>query len=117
MKKTIMILFFVLLVSGSFAVAAENRDIDFLLSFVATSDCVFIRNGKEYQGIKASEHLAKKYNYAKSRIKTAEDFIAKIASKSSISKKPYLVRCGSKESLAEHWFTGALTSHRDGGAH
>ena len=99
----------------SFVAAGENKEIEFLLSFVANSECVFIRNGQEHQSLQASEHLAKKYNYAKSRIKTPEDFIAKIASRSSMSKKPYHVRCEEKELLAEQWFTDALISHRETG--
>ena len=105
--------FFALVFSGSFADAAENREIDVLLSFVATSDCTFIRNGKKYQPLKAREHLMKKYNYEKSRIKTAEDFITKIASRSSMSKKPYYVLCEGKELLVEKWLTDALASHRN----
>jgi hypothetical protein len=113
MIKHLIIIYLTLLFSVNLAIAGENREIDFLLSFVATSDCIFIRNGEEHPNLKASKHLAKKYNYAKSRIKTAEDFIAKIASKSSISKKPYHVRCEGKTLLAKQWFTAALASHRD----
>ena len=115
MKKRLIPIFFVLFFSCNFAAAGENREIEFLLSFVASSDCVFLRNGKEYQGLQASEHLAKKYNYAKSRIKTPEDFIAKIASRSSMSKKPYHIRCEGKELLTEKWLTDALISHRETG--
>lgn len=111
--KNILSLFFVLFVLfGSYAVAEENSEITFLLSFVADSDCIFIRNGNEYQGKKASKHLARKYDYAKSRVTTAEDFIGGIASRSSMTKKPYLVRCNGKEEPAEKWFTDALASYR-----
>lgn len=95
-----------------FVTAAENEDIDFLISSIATSDCVFVRNGKEHQGKEASEHLEMKYNYAKSRIKTAEIFINKIASKSSITRNKYLIRCGSVTIPARLWLEQALATHR-----
>jgi len=113
MTKLLITFFFFLLFSGRFADAAENREIDVLLSFVAASDCTFIRNGKSYQSLKAREHLMKKYNYAKSHIKTAEDFITRIASRSSMSKKQYYVLCEGKELPVEKWLTDALASHRN----
>lgn len=91
--------------------AKENSEIDFLLDFVATSECTFIRNGKEYPGPEAAKHLKRKYNYAKSRIKTAEIFIEKIASKSSMSKKTYQVRCNESLFLTGLWFKEALETH------
>jgi hypothetical protein len=51
----------------------------------------FIRNGSTHDAEKAVEHLMTKYNYAKKKIKTAKDFIDKIASGSSISGKDYLI--------------------------
>ncbi len=112
MKKLPFILFLALLFPGDIVTAAENEEIDFLLSSIATSNCLFIRNGKEHQAKEASEHLEMKYNYAKSRIKTAEIFIKKIASKSSITRKKYLIRCGSVIIPARQWLERALASHR-----
>lgn len=111
--KTLLSFFIVFFaVTGNYAVADDNREIEFLLSFVAGSDCIFIRNGKEYEGNKASEHLARKYDYAKGRITSAEDFIDGIASKSSMTKKPYFVRCNGKKMLSGEWFSEALASYR-----
>lgn len=111
--KTLLSFFVVFFaLAGNYAVADDNREIEFLLSFVASSDCVFIRNGKEYQGNEASEHLTRKYDYAKGRIRSAEDFINKIASKSSMTRRPYLVHCSGKEMLAGEWFSEALVSYR-----
>jgi hypothetical protein len=53
---------------------------------------VFIRNGSEYDGAKAAAHLRDKLDYAGSKIKTAEQFIDKLASSSSMTGKPYKIR-------------------------
>lgn len=92
--------------------ATDNWEIDYLLTFVEESGCTFIRNGKEYPSRQAKDHLAYKYNHVKSRIKTADDFIEKIASKSSISRKPYEVRCDTELLKAGDWLNGALQMHR-----
>ena len=112
MKNIFTTVIFIFFLSSSFTVAGENDEIEFLLSFVSDSGCTFIRNGKEYQGSEAREHLEKKYNFAKSRINSAEDFIIKIASQSSLSKKPYLIECQGKKSLTGEWMSNALNQHR-----
>src|SRR5881398_1910996 len=55
-------------------------------------DETFIRNGKEYDCEAAADHMQLKWSYAKGQIKTARQFIDKIASASSQSGKPYLIR-------------------------
>lgn len=105
-------LLFTLAFSAPFALAAENEEIDFLLAFVAESECTFIRNGKEHQGPDASEHLAMKYNHVKSRIKTADIFIDKIATKSSFSGRQYEVQCGNEKIPTKRWLENALASYR-----
>ena len=93
-KVLTFFLFIALFFPVQFAVAAEDNEIAFLLSYIAGSDCIFIRNGDEHQAKDASEHLEMKYNHAKDRIKSAEDFIDKIATKSSFSGKPYILGKG-----------------------
>jgi len=112
MKSMLQIFLFTACLLVSSVNAAENSEIGYLLSFISSSDCTFIRNGKEYTAVKASEHLEYKYNHVKSRIKTADQFIDKIASKSSISKKPYEVRCGDTQFKTEQWLVDALNTHR-----
>jgi hypothetical protein len=53
---------------------------------------VFIRNGSEYDGKAAADHLRQKLDYAGNRIKTAQQFIDKLASASSMTGKPYKIR-------------------------
>ncbi|WP_167505973.1 DUF5329 domain-containing protein [Desulfosediminicola flagellatus] len=94
------------------ALCKNADEIDYLLSFISTSECMFIRNGKEYDSGEAAEHLEMKYNHVKKRINSADVFIEKIASKSSLSRKAYTVRCEGKEILSQQWLTEALRQHR-----
>lgn len=71
----------------------ETQKIEMLIKHVAElKDAKFIRNGKGHDAKAAAEHLRKKWDYAKKEIKTARDFIQKIATESYVGKKPYLIR-------------------------
>jgi hypothetical protein len=87
-------------------------EIEHLLEFVGTSSCTFVRNGTEYPGDKAREHLAGKYQFAGSRIGTAEEFIRYLATQSSMSGEPYHVKCGKTEGLAGAWLNDELSRYR-----
>lgn len=89
--------------------ADEQTKIDFLLGEVKKSDDVFIRNGKEYRGSRASAHLATKLRFAGRRVQTATEFILGIASKSEESGKLYEVRSreGHREPLRD-WLLARL---------
>jgi hypothetical protein len=83
------------------AMAAEpNADarveIEHLLDYLGRSGCEFNRNGHWYSAADAQAHVEKKYAYLlkKGWISTAEEFIARAATESSVSGKPYQVRCG-----------------------
>ena len=80
-----------------------DREIQHLMAYIAGAECRFIRNGKEYSPEAARKHIQKKYEYARSRIKTTEDFIQGVASKSSISGKLYKVRCNDGIMLCADW--------------
>lgn len=112
MIKTPIIIIIVLVFSVSTAIAGESEEISYLLSFIASSGCTFVRNGNEYEALKAQGHLEYKYNRVKSYIGSAEEFIEKVASKSSLSKQPYEVRCDDNMMESETWLTEALTSYR-----
>lgn len=94
--------------------AAEtmNVEIDYLLETVAESDCTFIRNGKEYAAIAARDHLQMKRERGRKYYESTEQFIDRIASKSSWSGKPYMIRCADTEITASEWFTRALADFR-----
>jgi Family of unknown function (DUF5329) len=92
--------------------AAEQEKIDFLLAEVKNSRDVFIRNGREYAGAKASAHLAMKLRFAGKRVQTATDFVLGVASKSEESGKLYEVRTreGHREPLRD-WLLARLQLH------
>jgi hypothetical protein len=97
--------------------AAARAEIEQLLAFVAKSGCQFNRNGTWYAAPEASAHLAKKERYLEDRgqIASPEDFIAKAATKSSMTGKPYTVRCGSEPAIAsDEWLTAELRRSRQG---
>jgi hypothetical protein len=85
----------------------ETALIEDLLMKIETSNVQFIRNGKFYNAKEASEHLRSKWQ--KSKIKTFELFIDQIASKSSISNKPYLIKLEDGTVVeAEDWYADYL---------
>ena len=84
-----------LLLAAAMTSAVEPQskvEVDALIAFVHTSDVRFIRNGKEYSGAEGADHLRDKLAKAGDRVKTTDDFINGIASKSFLSGKPYLVK-------------------------
>lgn len=78
--------------------APARADVDALLTRLQSSGCEFNRNGSWYAGAEARAHLLKKLEYleGKDMVSTAEQFIERGASTSSMSGKAYLVRCPGK---------------------
>lgn len=73
--------------------AEEEKRLEVLLERLAgQTEVVFIRNDKEYTAAQAVTHLKLKLGHAKGKVDTAEEFIDKAGSASSISGKPYLIR-------------------------
>lgn len=71
----------------------EQQKIDALIHDVETMPGTpFIRNGSSYDGKAAADHLRLKLRNSWGRIKTADDFITRIASGSSMSGQPYQIR-------------------------
>ena len=82
---------FTLLLTAAIALALDLQpkvEIDELITYVQTSGVRFIRNGLEYSGAEAGQHLRDKLAKAGDREKTTEDFITGIASKSFLSASP-----------------------------
>lgn len=95
--------------------AAETpaQEIEFLLEHIHNSKVRFVRSGKEYSGQEGAEHLRKKLARAGKRVKTAEDFINGIASKSSFTGQVYMVKFpDGKMAPTGPWLTAALAKHR-----
>lgn len=78
--------------------APARADVDALMNRLQTSGCEFNRNGSWYSGADAKAHLLKKLDYleGKDMVSSAEQFIERGATGSSMSGKPYLVRCAGK---------------------
>lgn len=119
--KTILVMG-LLVADAAFAAplpAPARADVDALLNRLQSSGCEFNRNGTWYAGAEARAHLLKKLDYleGKDMVATAEQFIERGASSSSMSGKPYLVRCAGKapvESAA--WLKAELQQVRAGRA-
>ena len=91
-----------------------KQEISHLFTHLKSSGCEFNRNGSWYNADKAVDHLNQKYEYLlnKGLIVTTEDFIQKAAAESSMSHKPYLVKCGEKEAKSAIWFKEELAKFR-----
>lgn len=92
-----------------------RREIEYLFGRLAQSECQFNRNGSWYAPKQAVDHLRKKYNYLLKRdgVATAEAFVKNAGSQSSMSGKPYEVRCGTHAAVASSsWFLAELARFR-----
>lgn len=92
-----------------------QAEVDFLLSAVAGSGCDFFRNGTWYDAKAAAAHLRSKYEALLKRdlIRDSDDFIDRAASQSSLSGRPYAIRCGSDASIpTRQWFSRELAYYR-----
>jgi len=90
-----------------------QAEIDHLLVYIGATSCAFVRNGTPGTATQARDHLAGKYQFAKGRISTAEEFIQNLATQSSMSGEPYLIRCGGKnDQPAGVWLVEELRRYR-----
>lgn len=64
-----------------------------LIDSIGSSGCEFERNGEWFKAENAMVHLKRKLNATESRLQTTEQFIIHVASSSSVSGKPYRLRC------------------------
>ena len=90
--------------------STETQKIEMLISSLGQlKGAVFIRNGSEYSGEQAEHHLRDKWEYAGSKVKTAQDFIKYCASESSFSGKKYQIRfADGKVMFSEDYFNEQL---------
>ncbi len=95
--------------------ATAQREIKGLMEALSASSCEFQRNGTWHGRDEARKHLQRKYDYLLERnlAGTAEQFIERAASKSSISGRAYQVRCpGQPVQPAATWFRTKLDALR-----
>ncbi len=94
---------------------AAKREIAGLIGALDGSSCRFQRNGSWHDAAEARVHLQRKYDYLlkKDKVDTAEQFIERAASQSSMSGKPYRIACpGQAEQTASVWFNARLKALR-----
>jgi len=72
---------------------AEEKQIEALIAAIERmADTTFIRNGRSYGAAAAAEFLRRKWRHREAEVGSADDFIEKVASFSSTTGQPYLIR-------------------------
>jgi hypothetical protein len=106
-----------LLIAATVMIPMESQadaeiEIKHLIEYIENSRCTFIRNGKKYNTKETLVHIHNKYEYTKRWIKSGEDFIKYTVTKSSMSGRPYTVRCDGREFLSAEWLLKELKRFR-----
>jgi hypothetical protein len=94
---------------------SPQEEVEHLFQYLQKSGCRFNRNGSWYPSEKAVDHLRRKYAYLvkKGLFTTAESFVEKGASQSSMSGTPYQVQCDSQPPTPSGpWLTAELKRYR-----
>ncbi|HEX8311542.1 MAG TPA: DUF5329 family protein [Chthoniobacteraceae bacterium] len=90
-----------------------QTEIEYLLGYISQSGYRFIRSGKEYAATEGAEHMRQKLQRAGNRVKSADDFIRGIASRSFLTGEQYLVKApDGRQFEAGEWLTKALDAFR-----
>lgn len=89
-----------------------DREVGHLLQFVENSGCTFTRNGTDHDAAGAADHLRLKYNRGGRYVKSADQFIERLASESSWTGKPYTVTCDGVTRPSGEWLQEALQAYR-----
>lgn len=96
--------------------APVRAEIEAILNRLEASTCWFQRNGAWHDGARAKAHLLDKLKYIEERatVQSAEQFIELPASRSSLSGRPYQVRCGNDAPVeSRRWLSGQRTTLRE----
>jgi len=97
MRRRLLLLSGPLLIRAAWAgdamPAAERDRVERLISYVEShTDVAFVRNGTAYDSKDAATFLREKMNAMGDRVTTAQQFIEQIATRSSMSGEPYMIR-------------------------
>lgn len=120
MKTSFVLLLLAAVCSGAIAATpstSTTQEIAQLLDRLGSSGCQFNRNGSWYSAMQAKDHLNGKYKYLldKGKISTAESFIQLAGTESSMSGKPYRVKCkDAPEQESAIWLNTELAKIRKG---
>jgi hypothetical protein len=72
---------------------AEEKQVEALIATIERkTDATFIRNGRSFGAAAAAEFLRRKWRHREADVGSADDFIEKVASFSSTTGQPYLIR-------------------------
>jgi hypothetical protein len=86
---------------------AELARIERLIQFVESQQEIrFVRNGSTYSPKEAAKFLRGKFNKMGEHVATAQQFIEQIATKSSTSGEPYLIRLADGREIPSARFLG-----------
>jgi hypothetical protein len=87
--------------------------VQYLITYVKTSDVTFERNTLRYTGNEAAEHINKKYRHFKDEINTPERFIELCATGSLMTGKPYFIITKQGDQLpVSEWLNSELVVYR-----
>ncbi|MCY7355126.1 MAG: DUF5329 domain-containing protein [Lysobacter sp.] len=109
--KPFLLLGLLMFANVAVAQSVADKEIAGLIDALARSGCEFERNGNWYSATRAKAHLSRKYAWLRKRdlADTSEHFIERAASNSSMSGKPYQVRCKGRPTLdSAAWFKAEL---------
>lgn len=92
-------------------------EITHLIEIVKSSGCVFEKNGSRHTAKEVAAHLKRKLHDNEANLKTTEEFIEKVASKSTWTGKPYFVSCTRdrqvRRSPVNYWLNQKLIDYRN----
>ncbi len=111
-RQWISVLALSLLAATALGDEQTDKEIEYLLDFVAKSGCTFVRNGSAHDPADAADHLRLKYSRGSRYVNSAEQFIDRLATASSWSGKPYTVTCAGKTEPSGEWLHRALDDYR-----
>lgn len=112
---------FLILLTAAFAGAISRADVPsaqadevaHLISYLETSGCRMVRNGRSYTGRKGADHVRRKYDYFRDEISSTEEFVLYAATRSSVSGRDYEVQCpGSSPRSSKDWLLEELAAYR-----
>lgn len=118
MLRALSLLPWVLVPAAAFPASPPSTaqaEVRYLLDYLEHSGCEFYRNGSWHSAADARSHLERKYNYLlrNGLVANAEDFIERAASASSMSGKPYRVRCARMAPVpSAQWLSDELRRYR-----
>lgn len=95
--------------------ARVQQEIDRLFIVLGASGCEFQRNGRWHDAEQAASHLDRKRDYLvrKGLVTDAESLIERAASESSLTGRPYLVKCpGAGTVTSRAWLMQKLAEIR-----